>query len=345
MRPWGVLSVRKQMQQTKIVVTDYIEPDLDWERRQLAALPVTMDAYQLKFAPVHEIISRIGDANVVIVNMTRITREILQNLHSCKLIIRHGVGYDNIDLAAATEMGIQVCHVPDYCREEVAEQAMMLLLLCRRKFTRQLESLHDSVLERQWDFTKVVPIARFSNSKAGLIGCGRIGSLVVKTLRGFGIDVMVHDPYLSERRQAELDIRCIPLEELLPQADMVTIHASLTPETRYMIGERELRMMKPTAILVNTARGAIVNADALAKACKEGWIAGAGIDVFEKEPPEVDFVLQGIPNVILTPHLAWYSEDAGWSIREKILEDVYRYLDGRPPRFPVNSVSRESHAT
>jgi D-3-phosphoglycerate dehydrogenase len=333
------------MGQTKIVVTDYIEPDLDWERHQLATLPVTIEAHQLKFAPVQEIISRTGDADVVIVNMTRLTREILQNLRSCKLIIRHGVGYDNIDVAAATEMGIQVCYVPDYCREEVAEQAMMLLLLCQRKFTKQLESLDDSVRKGQWDFSKVIPVHRFSNTKAGLIGCGRIGSLVVKMLRGFGIDVMVHDPYLSERRQAELGIRCIPLEELLPEADMVTLHPALTRETQYMIGERELRMMKPTAILVNTARGAIVNADALARACKEGWIAGAGIDVFEKEPPGKDFVLLGIPNVILTPHLAWYSEDAGWSIREKILEDVYRYLDGRPPRFPVNSVSRESHAT
>jgi D-3-phosphoglycerate dehydrogenase / 2-oxoglutarate reductase len=278
----------------------------------------------------------------VIVNMTRVTREILQNLRSCKLIIRHGVGYDNIDIAAATEMGIQVCYVPDYCREEVAEQAMMLLLLCRRKFTRQLESLDDSLRKGQWDFSKVIPVHRFSNTKAGLIGCGRIGSLVVKMLRGFGIEVMVHDPYLSERRQAELGIRCIPLEELLPEADMVTLHPALTHETQYMIGERELRMMKPTAILVNTARGAIVKADALARACKEGWIAGAGIDVFEKEPPEKDFVLQGIPNVILTPHLAWYSEDAGWSIRQKILEDIRRHLAGSPPRYPVNSVTRES---
>jgi D-3-phosphoglycerate dehydrogenase len=330
------------MRQTKIVVTDYIEPDLDWERHQLATLPVTIEAHQLKFAPVQEVIAKISDADVVIVNMTRMTREILQNLRSCKLLIRHGVGYDNIDVEAATEMGIQVCYVPDYCREEVAEQAMMLLLLCRRKFTQQLVSLDDSVRKKQWDFSKVIPVHRFSNTKAGIIGCGRIGSLVVRMLRGFGVEVMVHDPYLSERRQAELGIGCIPLEKLLPEADMVTLHPSLTHETQYMVGERELRMMKPTAILVNTARGAIVKADALARACKEGWIAGAGIDVYEKEPPEEDFVLQGIPNVILTPHLAWYSEDAGWSIREKILEDIRRHLAGSPPRYPVNSVARES---
>jgi len=327
------------MQPTKIVVTDYIEPDLEWERQQLAQSPVVFEIFQLKFAPQTELLSKIADAEVLVVNMAKMTREVLHNLRACKLIIRHGVGYDNIDVAAATELGIQVCYVPDYCREEVAEQAMMLLLACRRRFMKQLDCFEDSVKSGQWDFNKVIPIRRFSNSRAGIVGCGRIGSLVVGMLRGFGIDVMVHDPYLSEERQAELGIRTISLEELLPNADMVTIHPSLTRETQYMIGERELRMMKPTAVLVNTARGAIVNADALARACREGWIAGAGIDVFEKEPPDVHFVLRGIPNIILTPHLAWYSEDAGWSIREKIMEDIRRYLEGRPPRFPINSPS------
>jgi D-3-phosphoglycerate dehydrogenase len=270
--------------------------------------------------------------------MVKFDREVIQNLRSCKLIIRHGVGYDNVDVPAATEHGIQVCYVPDYCREEVAEQAMMLLLTCRRKFTRQQESLEVSVKKGQWDFSSVGTIRRFSGTKAGIVGCGRIGSLVVTMLRGFGIEVMVHDPYLSERRQADLGIRCMPLEDVLRDADMVTTHPALTYETKYMIGERELRMMKPTAVIVNTARGAIVNAEALAKACKEGWIAGAGIDVFEKEPPEDSFVLRGIPNIILTPHLAWYSEDAGMSIREKMMEDIRRFLEGRPPRFPINNV-------
>jgi D-3-phosphoglycerate dehydrogenase len=326
------------MKAAKVVVTDYIEPDLEWEREQLLPLGVTLEAYQLKSASREDLLARVGDADVLVVNMVKITRDVIQNLGSCKLIIRHGVGYDNVDVPAATEHGIQVCYVPDYCREEVAEQAMMLLLLCRRKFTKQQESLEVSVKKGQWDFSSVGPIRRFSGTKAGVVGCGRIGSLVVEMLRGFGVEVMVHDPYLTDRRQAELSIRCMPLEEVLRQADMVTVHPALTHETRYMIGERELRMMKPTAILVNTARGAIVNANALARACKEGWIAGAGVDVFEKEPPEESFVLRGIPNVILTPHLAWYSEDSGLSIREKIIEDIRRYLDGRPPRFPVNSV-------
>jgi len=329
---------RISMNTTKVVITDYIEPDLEWERKQLATLPVSFEAYQLKFAPMDELLSRIGDADVLVVNMVKMTREVIQQLRSCKLIIRHGVGYDNVDIAAATEQGITVCYVPDYCREEVAEQAMMLLLTCRRKFVRQQESLEVSVSKGQWDFSGVGAIRRFSGTKAGIVGCGRIGSLVVGMLRGFGIEVMVHDPYLSERRQADLGIHCMPLETVLREADMVTIHPALTHETKYMIGERELRMMKPTAIIVNTARGAIVQADALAKACREGWIAGAGIDVFEKEPPDQSFVLRGIPNIILTPHLAWYSEDAGVSIREKIMEDIHRFLEGRPPRFPINTL-------
>jgi len=322
----------------RVAVTDFIEPDLEWERAQLAPLGVDFRAHQLKFASPDELVSQVGDAEVLVVNMAKMTREVLGRLPSCRLVIRHGVGYDNIDVPAATEAGIQVCYVPDYCREEVAEQAMMLLMLCRRRFVEQVESMEDSVAKGQWDFSKVIPVRRFSNSKAGLVGCGRIGSLVVNMLRGFGVDVMVHDPYLSERRQQELGIRTLPLDEVLQQADMITIHPSLTRETRHMIGERELRLMRPTAILVNTARGAIVDAAALARACREGWIAGAGIDVFEKEPPDRDFVLRGIPNVILTPHLAWYSEDAGWSIREKILEDIRRFIDGRPPRYPLNTV-------
>ncbi|MBP1655403.1 MAG: NAD-binding D-isomer specific 2-hydroxyacid dehydrogenase [Bacteroidetes bacterium] len=327
------------MKTTKIVVTDYIEPDLEWERKQLAGSAVTFEEYQLKFAPLPDLLARLGDADVLVVNMVKMSREVIENLHSCKLIIRHGVGYDNVDVPAATEHGVQVCYVPDYCREEVAEQAMMLLLTCRRKFTKQQESLEVSVKKGQWDFSAVGAIRRFSGTTAGIVGCGRIGSLVVQMLRGFGIEVMVHDPYLSERRQSELGIRCMPLEQVLGEADMVTIHPALTHETKYMIGERELRMMKPTAIIVNTARGAIVNADALAKACKEGWIAGAGIDVFEKEPPDETFVLRGIPNIILTPHLAWYSEDAGVSIREKIMEDIKRFLEGRQPRFPINTIN------
>ena len=326
------------MGKIKVVVTDYIEPDLSWETEQLSALPVEFSAHQLKHASAEQFLSTIADAEVLVVNMARMSREVLSSLKSCRLIIRHGVGYDNIDVEAATQFGIQVGYVPDYCREEVAEQAMMLLLVCCRKFVRQLESFERSVEAGQWDFSPVMPVRRFSNKKAGIIGCGRIGSLVVRMLRGFNIEVLVCDPYLSDKRQEDLGIRCISLEEVLQNADMITLHPSLTRETFHFIGGRELRMMKPHAVIVNTARGGIMDMQALARACREGWIAGAGIDVYEREPPGKDLELRAIPNIVLTPHLAWYSEDAGWSIREKILEDIRRYLEGCPPRYPINKV-------
>ncbi len=326
----------------KVVVTDYIEQNLQWEISKLAGEPVEFHFYQLKHVPAEEIIGKIVDADIVITNMASMSRHVLSSLKQCKLVIRHGAGYDNIDIDAATELGIQVSYVPDYCREEVAEQAMMLLLACYRKFNRQLECLETSVQKGQWDFSNVIPIRRFSKKTAGIIGCGRIGGIVLHMLRGFNMEVLVSDPYLSERRQAELGITCVPLEKVLSNSDMITLHPSLNQATYHLIGERELRMMRPEAILVNTARGGIVDAQALARACKEGWIAGAGVDVFEKEPPDHDFILRGIPNVILTPHLAWYSEDAGWSIRQKILEDIFRFLGGQPPRYPVNKLSEKN---
>ena len=158
-------------------------------------------------------------------------------------------------------------------------------------------------------------------------------------LRGLNMNVLVCDPFLSEKRQNDLGITCVPLKEVLSNSDIITLHPSLNKSTFHYIGESELRMMKSTAIIVNTSRGSIINAEALAKACTEKWIAGAGIDVFEKEPPSQDFVLRDIPNIVLTPHLAWYSEDAGWSIREKIIEDVFRHLDGLAPRYPINTIA------
>lgn len=328
----------------QVVVTDYIEQNLDWEVHQLSETTVDFSYHQLKQTPMEQLIEKIANADVLIVNMAHMSREVLSSLRKCKLIIRHGAGYDNIDVEAATEFSIQVCYVPDYCREEVAEQAMMLMLACYRKFNRQLECFELSVKKGQWDFTNVIPIRRFSKGIAGIIGCGRIGSLVLQMLRGFNMEVMVCDPYLSERRQRELGITCSPLEQVLTKADVVTVHPSLNKSTFYFIGERELRMMKPQAILVNTARGSVVDTKALARACKEGWIAGAGIDVYEKEPPEKNFELFGLKNVILTPHLSWYSEDAGWSIREKIMEDVKRFVAGLKPRYPINDILQKEKA-
>jgi D-3-phosphoglycerate dehydrogenase len=167
----------------------------------------------------------------------------------------------------------------------------------------------------------------------GIIGCGRIGSRVYQRLQSFGFKFLICDPYLTEERKRELGIEVVDKETVFRESDLITIHTPLTPETRHIVNAETLTMMKPAAYLVNTARGPMVDAQALAEALKNGVIAGAGIDVYSTEPPPPDFPLFGLPNAILTPHLAWYSEEGGWRIRELIILEIDRFVAGLPPRY------------
>ncbi len=325
------------MSQAKVVVTDYIEPDLDWEAEELAKRDIEFAAYQLKFAPHEELIAAIRDADVLIVNMRPITAEIINALERCKLIIRHGVGYDNIDLAAAAARGIRVANEPEYCLEEVAEQAVALIMACARGLFQSRQLLELAVENGQWDFSGLRPAHRLKGQTLGIIGCGRIGSRVYHRTEGFGMRRIICDSYLPEKRLRYLGIdRRYELDELLAESDIVTLHCPLNDETRHIINKEKLQMMKPSAYLVNTARGAIVDTEALTKALAEGWIAGAGVDVYEIEPPPEDLGLLQQENATLSAHLAWYSEESGWQIREDVLADVYRCLAGEPPISTVN---------
>lgn len=317
----------------KVVVTDYIEPDLKWEEERLAELGVEFAYHQLKFQPVEKVIEATRDADVVIVNMVKVTRELVAGWEKCKLVIRHGVGYDNVDLEALEEAGIPLCYIPDYCTEEVAEQAIMLILACARRLITSRKVLDDSSARGQWDFQDVIPIYRMAGRTVGILGCGRIGSLVYLKLKSFGFRFLICDPYLSEERVQELGVERVDHETLFKESDFLTIHTPLTHETRHIVNKDTLALMKPTAYVINTARGPMVDSEALAEALRKGVIAGAGIDVYEREPPPPDHPLFSAPNVILTPHLAWYSEDAAWRIRELILLEIQRFLEGKPPRY------------
>ena len=325
------------MQPIKIVVTDYIEPDLKWEEEQLARYDhVHFEYHQLKFAPPDELIAAIRDADVLLVNMTPMPAAVIEGLEKCKLIIRHGVGYDNVDVAAATARGIRVAYEPDYCTDEVAEHAITLMLAAWRKVFTGRRVLEDSSQNGIWDFGPIYPILSVKGKTIGIVGCGRIGSVLLAKLKGFGVEFAICDPYLTAERQAELGIQTRDLETVLKEADIITIHAALNQETHHLIGADQLRLMKPSAYLINTARGAIVDTDALTRALNEGWIAGAAVDVYVKEPPDPEFGLFSCETALLSPHLGWYSEEANWSIREKIIEDLIRFIEGRPPRFLVN---------
>lgn len=330
------------MSDTKIVVTDYIEDDLDWEVEEMAKRGIDFEYYQLKFAPEEELVEKIRDADVVIVNMAPMPESVISQLENCKLIIRHGIGYDNVDVDACTKYGIRLANIPDYCAQEVAEQAVSLILCCARRLFESRRILEESSAEGKWDFSTLGDIHRMSDQTLGIIGAGRIGARVYRMTENLFRRRMVCDPYMGDRRLAAmgLDDR-YSLEDVLSEADYVTIHTPLNEETRYLIDEPQLKLMKKTAFLINTARGAIVNTEALIKALKEGWIAGAGIDVYEKEPPPADLELFNIPTATLSAHLGWNSVEAGWDIRHKIMGDVDRYLNGEPPRFTVNEEVEE----
>ncbi|MGC9318546.1 MAG: C-terminal binding protein [Armatimonadota bacterium] len=330
------------MSDTKIVVTDYIEDDLDWEVGEMAKRGVDFEHYQLKLAPEDELVEKIRDCDVVIVNMAPMPESVVSQLERCRLIIRHGIGYDNVDVDACTECGIRLANIPDYCAQEVAEQALALIMACARRLFESRRILEESSANGIWDFSELGDIHRMHDQTLGIVGCGRIGSRVFRMTENIFGRRMVCDPYMGDRRLAALGLdERYSLEDVLREADFVTIHTPLNEETRYMIDAPQLQMMKETAFLINSARGAIVNTEALITALKQGWIAGAGIDVYEEEPPPPDLELFDLPTATLSAHLGWCSVEAGWDIRYKIMDDVDRYLVGEPPRFTVNTEVEE----
>ena len=327
----------------KVVVTDYIEADLNWEAQEMARRGVDFACHQLKQAPPNEVAARTADADVVVVNMVKVTPSLVAAWKNVKMVIRHGAGYDNVDVPALTRRGIVLEYIPDYCQHEVAEQAIALLFALGRKIVQGRRVLDESVQRGEWDFAPIVPIHRMAGQTIGIVGCGRIGSLFYQKLKAFGFRWLICDPYLSAERKAELGIETADLAAVLRGSDYVTLHTPLKPDTHHIINAQTLALMKPSACLINTSRGGMVDADALADALRTGRLAGAGIDVFEnREPPEKGYPLLNLPGAIVTPHLSWYSIDAERTIREKIVEDIDRFIHGQPPRIPVNPEALEA---
>ena len=320
----------------KVVVTDYIEDDLQWEADLLNERDVDFQTYQLKFHSEQEIIEKTHDADIVIVNMVKITEDVVSGWNKCKLVIRHGIGYDNVDVNALTRHGIMFSYQPDYCKEDVAEHAIALIFACARKLFIGRRLLEKSAASGQWDFSITAPVYRMHGKTIGIIGCGRIGSRVYRKLKHFGFNFLIADPYLSEERIKELGIELVDRDTVFREADFITIHTPLNDETRHIANAGTIGMMKPTAFLINTARGAVVDHDALVDALKQKRIAGAAIDVYEKEPPDANDELFKLDNAILSPHLGWFSYEAGWEIRKSIMDDVLACIDGKPPRCWIN---------
>ena len=320
----------------RFMITDYIEPDLDWEAERCRELGVDFSFHQMKNAESGALIEACGETDILLVNMARITAGVMAGLGNVKVIIRHGIGYDNLDVPAATCHGIVCANQPTASSVDVAEQAIMLMLAVYRKLGIQRDVLDASRRNRRWLFDPVKPVYRMDGKTLGIVGCGHIGSIVLGKMRSFGMNILVSDPYLTGERCDELGICHTPLDDLLAASDIVTLHVPVNEETRGMVDLPFLRIMKSSAVIVNTARGPIVNTADLRTALLTGVIAGAGIDVYDSEPPPDDYPLIGLDNAILTPHLSWYSEEGGWDIRRTIMADLEAIIAGFAPANVLN---------
>jgi D-3-phosphoglycerate dehydrogenase / 2-oxoglutarate reductase len=325
----------------KAVVTDYIEDDLNWEAKKLSGLGIDFECFQLKFKPQQEVLEKVKDADVIVVNMVKFDEQLISKLENCKLIIRHGIGYDNVDVAACTKYGIQFAYQPDYCKIDVAEHAISLIFACGRKVVWSRKTLDNSAATGQWDFSGLFPIYRMEGKTLGILGVGRIGSRVLAKLRAFGFRIIGNDPYLSDKRKAALEgIEWVSKEEIFEQSDFLTIHTPLKEDTRHIVNSDTIALMKKTAYIINTSRGGMVDLDALVAALKSKRIAGAAIDVYDVEPPKPDWDIFKLDNIILTPHIGWASEEAGWEIRESILNDIISASQGEDARCVINEITR-----
>jgi D-3-phosphoglycerate dehydrogenase len=277
--------------------------------------------------------SGLDRADALMVTVQEVTDEILAAMPACKIVARVGTGLDSIDLDAAARRGIQVTYVADYSVDEVSTHAIALLLSWARRIPQYL----DLVRAGQWNSVGAGTIRRLTEQTLGVAGFGRIGQAAAGKGRGLGLRVLVCDPYRTDE-----DIRaagCEPAswDMLLAESDFISLHVPLTPDSEHLIDPAALRAMKPTAVLINTARGALVDEAALAAAIGAGEIAGAALDVLATEPPAADSPLLGDPRVLITPHGAWYSTEAQRDVAVRACEDVQRVLSGQPPRSPANS--------
>lgn len=325
------------MNKSKFVITDYIESDLNYEKDIARDLGIDLHAHQLKNALQFDLIEAVKDADVILVNMAIFNAEVIQSLTSCRVILRHGIGYDNVDIKAATKAGIVVANYPTYCVQDVAEQAITLIMACQRKLIIQNQLLKKSAAAKKWIFNEIYPVYRLKGKAVGIVGLGRIGGTVFRMLSGFGVEVLIHDPYLSEQRKKDYGIEVSSFDDLLSISDIITIHCPLNwEETHHMFDAPQFEKMKETAILINTARGGIVNIDALNSALEESKLGGAGIDVYEEEPPGAELAILKNPKAICTPHLSWLSEESGLAIREDYMDDVRKFINGEKPKNILN---------
>jgi D-3-phosphoglycerate dehydrogenase len=319
------------MPRTLIAITDSVFPSLDPAKQALARLD---PEYRMsKSSAADDILAAARDADAVLVTYAKLPGELLRQLTRCKAIGRFGLGVDNIDLPAAKECGIAVNYVPDYCLREVSDHAMALLLALARKVTLS----NKLVQSGRWEVPPIVPLRRLEGQVLGLIGFGNIPRTLAPKAQAFGLKVITHDPYVSKDILAQTGVEGVTLDDLLARSDFISVHAPLLPATRGLVNAAAFAKMKKGALLINTARGPLVDEAALVAALDSGHLGGAALDVVTTEPLAKGSPLVGRDNVILTPHTAFYSVEAMDELQTKCASDVARVLSGEKAVYPISA--------
>jgi D-3-phosphoglycerate dehydrogenase len=309
-----------------VIQTDRGASDREVEDGVFRTCGLDIDFRRFELQSESDLIAACAGAHAIIPAYAPVTSRVLGRLPDCRIVAFMATGYNSVDLAAATELGIVVTNVPDYCTAEVADHTLGFLLDLGRNISR----LHDCVLAGRWDYEACGRPDRIGDQTLGIIGLGRIGSAVARRARGFGLTLLASDPYVDAAVMTELGVRKAGLDEVLA-CDYVSLHCSLTDETRSIIDAAALAQMQPTAFLINTARGACVDTQALTEALGAGRIAGAALDVVDPEPLAEAHPLYAMPNVIVTPHTAFMSRVSEREAREKACLEVVRALRGEVP--------------
>ncbi len=318
------------MSKFKVVLVEHDYATIHYERQIIeAAGGELIDGDKL---PLQEALRLCEEAEGIFCRRLQVTAAMIQRFRRCKIILRYGVGTDNVDVNAATGAGIIVGHVPAYCVDEVSAHALALLLAC----VRHIVPTHQKMERGQWEVHRGLPIYRIEGRTLGLVGFGNIGQSMARKLNGWGLKLLVSDPFVDPKRAGDLGVKLVDLETLCRESDYVSLHCPLLPETQHLINQRTLALMKPGAILINTARGPIVDLNALRQALDAGHIASAGLDVFEEEPLPADSPLRKHPRVVLTDHTAWYSEESQVQLQRIAAEEMVRVCTGGLPHSLAN---------
>lgn len=315
----------------RVIITDCDHDNIDIEKKVFADAGMSVELRQA--VTEDEVIAQCQDAEIFIVQYAKITEKVMDNCPCLKYVVRYGVGVDTIDIPAATRHGIQVGNVPDYGMNEVADHAIALAMSMIRK-TIEMNAFTKN---QKWDYTRAIPIHRFSEMTVGVIGLGRIGRNFAQKMHALGFKVIGTDPYFKATPETDAYVKPVSMEDVITQSDVISLHCPADGNMNLFCAET-FKKMKNTAILINVARGGIINEEDLDQALTDGEIGGAALDCMLGEPVSKDSPLFRHENLVVTPHMAWYSQEAAQELKRKVAEESVRFARGEAIHYPINKL-------